>query len=231
MRKIFFAIVRGLRGNSQLVRLIVTLGLGVLMFSILAHAVAVGKTRALDEAILRALRKSDSGEPIGPRWVRNGMRDATALGSTAVLSLASAAVFGFLLLQKNYRQSLTLAVVVSSAFLLNRGLKIYFDRPRPGVVSHLDFVDSRSFPSGHTLLATIIYLTLAALLVKTVNDPRLRKYIFAVCFGLVALVGVTRVYLGVHYPTDVLAGWLMGGLWAFFCGRAAQTFSEGGRAT
>jgi undecaprenyl-diphosphatase len=131
-------------------------------------------------------------------------------------------VSGFLLLVRRWR---TLALVVGSTLggtLVNALLKRLFARPRPTVVPHLTEVMTESFPSGHAMLSAIVYLTLGALLAQLVQRRRLKAYLVGVALGLTLLIGLTRVYLGVHYPTDVLGGWMAGLGWALVTALVAR---------
>jgi undecaprenyl-diphosphatase len=141
-------------------------------------------------------------------------RDITALGSTTVLSLLVCVVTAFLLLSGRRRTALFVLVSTASGALATLLLKGFFARPRPDLLPHGDFVTTASFPSGHAMLSAIVYLTLGTLLARLVGAQRQKLYIMAVAVLLSALVGLSRVYLGVHWPTDVLAGWAAGAAWA-----------------
>jgi len=195
-----------------------TLVLLVLTFARLSDLVIEGDTRQFDEQVLASLRDPrNPSQPIGPRWLEGAALDITALGSGFVLGLVVFAIVGFLLLQGTYRTALFVLVATTGGSLLNTGLKEVFQRPRPEVVPHLREVMSLSFPSGHAMTSAAVYLTLGALLMR-ITERRLTKlYCMAIAMLLTALVGTSRVYLGVHYPTDVLAGWLAGMSWALLC--------------
>jgi undecaprenyl-diphosphatase len=191
---------------------------GVLAFFAIADAVREGETRKFDESILRALRDpANPADPVGPPWVEEAGRDLTALGGVAVLFLLTLAVLGFLLLARKYHAALLLLIATLGGLLLSVLLKGHYERPRPNVVPHLSHVRSASFPSGHSMLSAVVYLTLGALLARLVERRRLKIYCVAVALLLTFLVGVSRVYMGVHYPTDVLAGWAAGLAWAVLC--------------
>lgn len=193
----------------------------------LAGLVRSGATNEIDSTILRAFRNpADLSDPIGPRSVEEAVRDFTALGGLPVVSLVSGAVAGFLLLTRKYQALLLLSAAFGGGMLLNYGLKTYFNRPRPEFVTPLHYVDSYSFPSGHSLLAAVIYLTLGAILAPQVARRTLRIYIMTVALSVAFMVGVSRVYLGVHYPTDVLAGWTVGLLWAIICWLASRSLQR-----
>jgi len=156
------------------------------------------------------------------------MRDLTALGSNVVLLIVTGAVAGFLAAR---RQSHALALVVVSTaggFFLAQALKLVFARPRPDLVPHLAVVYSSSFPSGHSMFSAVVYLTLGALLSQLVEERTLKAYFLGVACFLTFLVGLSRVYLGVHYPTDVLAGWAAGLAWALMCWMAASYLQRRG---
>jgi undecaprenyl-diphosphatase len=188
---------------------------GLLGFVLLVE-LASGEPHSFDTAVLLALRQPD-GEPIGPHWLALAMRDITALGGTAVLVLAGLVAFGALALRRRWRAVWLLLLSMPGAILLNTLLKQGFDRPRPDLVSRLVEVATSSFPSGHAMLSAVGYLTLGALLAAAAERRRDRGYILGVAVGLTLLVGSSRVFLGVHWPSDVLAGWCLGAAWAMGC--------------
>jgi undecaprenyl-diphosphatase len=143
--------------------------------------------------------------------------DITALGGPTVLGMTVLAVVGFLVLQGMYRNAAFVFVASVGGWMLNDLLKEVFARPRPQVVPHLRQVMSLSFPSGHALTSAAIFLTLGALLMRVAQSRLVKFYCMFIAMLATLLVGATRVYLGVHYPTDVLAGWLIGISWALFC--------------
>jgi undecaprenyl-diphosphatase len=218
-------------GGSDLVLLLsgLVLVVGVWVFFEVAGAVRAGATQSLDERILRALRNpEDPAVPIGPPWAGEVGRDFTALGGVAFLVLITLAVSGFLLLCRKYAALAFLLVAILGGLLLSTLLKGSFDRPRPSVVPHLSYVATSSFPSGHSMLSAVVYLTLGALLARLVAPMRLKLYFLAVALVLTCLVGMSRVYLGVHYPTDVLAGWTAGLTWAVLCWLLARYLQRRG---
>ncbi|RYG62094.1 MAG: phosphatase PAP2 family protein [Alphaproteobacteria bacterium] len=187
------------------------------VFFKLADDILEGEAFKFDEAILLAFRSSNPDDPIGPPWFEGLMLDLTALGGYAVLTLFCTIVVGYLLI-RGLRTSAALVIISGlGGAALNNLLKWGFDRPRPDVVAHLTEVSTLSFPSGHAMLSAIIYLTLGALLAKSQKSRRLKVYILSVAIMLTMIVGSTRVYLGVHWPTDILAGWCLGGAWAMLC--------------
>jgi undecaprenyl-diphosphatase len=184
-------------------------------FVSIADEVVEGDSHTFDKAVLLAMRTPhDLSEPRGPLWLEELARDFTALGGTAVLTFLILVALGFLLLQGKPRVTGVLIVALGGGMLLSPALKFGFDRPRPDLVPHEVFVYSASFPSGHALHAAVVYLTLGALLARVQSHRRLKGYVLTVSVVLMILVGCTRVYLGVHWPTDVLAGWAAGAAWA-----------------
>lgn len=187
-------------------------------FVALAGEVLEGDTQRFDERLLAAFRDPVHPErPIGPGWLPGAAVDITALGSAVVLGLAVVAIAGFLLLQGSWRSALFVVAASSGGWVLNHVLKEIFGRARPDVVPHLREVMSLSFPSGHAMTSAAVYLTLGALLMRIAKRPLTKFYCMGAAMLLTALVGASRVYLGVHYPTDVLAGWLLGLSWAILC--------------
>lgn len=191
---------------------------GLFTFARIMDEMMEGDTRAFDEAILLALRNpADHADPIGPAWLEIAMRDYTALGSHAVLGLIGAAAFFYLLILGKRLSAAMLVVSFAGGMALNGVLKLGFARPRPDLVAHLVEVHTASFPSGHAMLSAVCYLTLGALLAGVAQRRRFKAYILGVAIGLTVLVGFSRIYLGVHWPTDVLAGWCLGAAWAMAC--------------
>jgi undecaprenyl-diphosphatase len=138
--------------------------------------------------------------------------------------LLLAIVTGFLVLETRYRTAIVILITSASGELLNSTMKHAFNRPRPTIVPHLRMVYSTSFPSGHAMESAIVYLTLGAILMRAADRRSTKIYILAIAILLTTLAGVSRVFLGVHYPTDVIGGWIIGFIWASVCWLAAQQF-------
>lgn len=187
-------------------------------FLSLASEMMEGETLAFDRHILAGLRlASDPSTPIGPAWLKVAMLDVTSLGGTALLTLITIGAAGFLLVSRKAATAAFLAASVTGGTILGFALKAIFERPRPDLVAHLVQVDYSSFPSGHATNSAVVYLTLGALLAGAQKDRAVRIYLMAVAILLTLLVGVSRVYLGVHWPSDVIAGWCVGAAWAAGC--------------
>lgn len=199
-------------------------------FAELAEEVLEGETHAFDERILLALRSAtDPSDPLGPGWLEELMRDLTALGSMGLLTIITLAVAAFLALDRKTHAALFVLLAVGGGALLSTLLKIGFDRPRPDLVPHGSIVYTASFPSGHAMLAAVVYLTLGALLARVQPRRLLKLYLLGLALLLTVAVGASRVYLGVHWPTDVLAGWAVGAAWALLCWTAALWLQRQGR--
>ena len=191
---------------------------GLFAFARIAAEVTEGDTLAFDRDILLALRNpADLSDPIGPRWLEEAARDVTALGSHVILGYVTLAVVGFLLLSGRRASALFTALAIGGGMLVSSVLKIGFARPRPDLVPHAVEVYTASFPSGHAMLSAVAYLTLGALLMRVAPLGRTKFYVLAVAILTTLMVGISRVYLGVHWPTDVLAGWCGGAGWALLC--------------
>jgi undecaprenyl-diphosphatase len=187
-------------------------------FAWLARSVVAGDTVSFDRAVFLLLRRADdSTVPIGPLWLKEAARDVTALGSTIVLGFMVLAAVGYLVMARKRAAALLVFGAVVGGQLLSTTFKNMFQRVRPDLVPDAPIVFSPSFPSGHAMLSAVTYLTLGALLARVEARRPLRTYILGLAVFLTVIIGISRVYLGVHWPTDVLAGWCVGAAWATFC--------------
>jgi undecaprenyl-diphosphatase len=203
--------------------------LGVWVLVKLSSEIREGEIPPFDTAILKALRQSDDPRHlVGPVWVESVVRDLTALGGVAVLLLVVGGVCGFLVLIRHHHMMWLVLVATVGATAINSTIKAMVDRKRPEVVPKLTDVRSESFPSGHSAMSAAVYLTLGGLLAQTVKKRRLKLYCMAVAVLLTFLVGCSRVALGVHYPSDVLAGWSLGLAWSLLCWVAARYLQRRG---
>jgi undecaprenyl-diphosphatase len=181
-----------------------------------------------DRAILMVFRSAaDTADPIGPRWVEELARDITALGSSGALILLIAASVLFLFLAGQKRDAFVMMAATGGGIAATYILKIAFARSRPDI--HDEYVSSFSFPSGHTVMAAVTYLTLGALFARELPQRKLKVYVMTLAVAVMILVGVSRIYLGVHWPSDVLAGWALGAVWALLCSGNAGRLRKGKR--
>ncbi|MGY2733353.1 undecaprenyl-diphosphatase [Sphingomonas sp. UYP23] len=188
--------------------------LTLLIIFYLGSEVMEGDTKAFDIAVLTRLRHATEGDAPWKTALRAAMLDLTALGDNATLVIVVAMVSGFLMLARQRQLALLLVAASATGGLLTTALKLLFDRPRPDVVAHLASFGTASFPSGHAMNSAVIYLTLAGLVALAVPTLRLRVYILCCAVALTSAIGLSRLYLGVHWTTDVVAGWIAGSGWA-----------------
>lgn len=214
--------------NIVLVAVLLIVG-GTWGFIELADEVRDGDTQRFDDWAVRAMRRADDpSRPIGPHWLPEVGRDLTALGGVAALTLTTAFVAGYLLIVRKYHAMWLVLAATLGGLLISTLLKHLIDRARPDLVPHLSHVYTSSFPSGHSMLSAVVYLTLGALLTRLSSERRVKLYFLAAALLLTFLVGVSRVYMGVHYPTDVLAGWTAGLVWALLCWLVARYLQRRG---
>ncbi|MGO4525694.1 phosphatase PAP2 family protein [Microvirga sp. 2MCAF35] len=187
-------------------------------FIALADEVREGETHALDSYLLLALRDPQNpANPLGPSWVEEAARDITGLGGYAILTMITLAAWVYLLMTRKRGAALLVIFAIVGGMLISTGLKMGFERPRPDLVPHATRVYTASFPSGHAMLSAITYLTLGALLARVEKSRRVSAFLMGLAIIVTLLVGISRVYLGVHWPSDVLAGWAVGAAWASLC--------------
>jgi undecaprenyl-diphosphatase len=199
-----------------LLSLLIVIG-GTWGFIELLDEVHEGETQIVDEWAIRAI-----GGYNAPAWLEEVGRDLTALGGIAILSMATAAISGYLLIAGKRHAMVLLLASTLGALIISFVLKDLIDRPRPDLVEHRSHVMTQSFPSGHSMLSAAVYLTLGALLARLTNSWVLKCYFIGFALLLTGMVGISRVFLGVHWPTDVLAGWTAGLVWALACWGVAR---------
>jgi undecaprenyl-diphosphatase len=188
-----------------------------------ADAVSAGRTQSFDSWLLTVLRDPQTpADPWGPQWMEEMARDASALGGVGWIAFSTIVIAGYLVMDGKARMGAFLVGATASGALASVLLKHLFGRPRPDLVPYLSHVYSSSFPSAHSMIAAVVYLTLGSILASVISKLSLKIYVMAVAVLLTVAVGLTRIYLGVHYPTDVLAGWLAGLVWALLCWLVAR---------
>jgi undecaprenyl-diphosphatase len=197
--------------ETRLLLAFLVIATGIAAFAALTDEVREGGLLGIDRTLLLVFRVPGHPDvPSGPLWVQEAARDVTALGGFTVLTLVSISATTLLWLDRRRLQAVVFALTVMLAQGLSQILKTWIDRPRPTLVHHLDLVYSSSFPSGHAMMAPVVYLTLTSVLVASPQRLGQKTLLIGVAIMLTAAIGVSRVYLGVHWPTDVLGGWCLG---------------------
>jgi undecaprenyl-diphosphatase len=203
--------------DLRLVAMLLAIGALVLVFIKIGRAVSGAETHEFDDAILLALRNAPD-DPIGSEGFQGAVMHISALGSGAVTGLIVLVATLFFALSGHVRYAMLMLACSLGTLLGMSLLKTFYERERPTVVTHIDPPGGLSFPSGHSMISAALYMTLAVLIARTLDKKRLRVFVVLVGFVLMVMIGLTRLYLGVHYPTDVLAGWTAGLTWALICG-------------
>jgi undecaprenyl-diphosphatase len=204
--------------DLSMILVLASIAIGAWVAVGLADEVMEGSTQRFDKWVVQSLRSPENpSRSIGPAWFEAMWGDLTALGSSSVLTLVTLACAGYLLMRRHRRTVLALAIIVGGGVALTFGMKAFFDRPRPEYAADLPYIVTASFPSGHAMLSAVVYMTLAVLLARTSRELRLKIYFIGMGLIVTLLVGFSRVYLGAHYPTDVLEGWSTGLTWAALC--------------
>ncbi len=194
---------------------------------LIGYAVSAGITQGFDYGILLSLRvPGDPATPIGPGWLAETARDATALGGVTVLTILTVLATIRFLLARDWVAAIWIAATAISGTMISNVLKAAFDRPRPELTAMMEFGPG-SFPSGHSTASAAIYLTLGIMLARGTERQSLRVFYLLAAAFLTGIVGLSRLYLGVHYPTDVAAGWSIGAAWAIVCALIASLFERG----
>ena len=202
---------------------------GALLFAHVVEEMLEGDTSASDNAILLALRvPGHLATPIGPSWLLQSAIDISALGGFTFIWLFTAAAAGFFALTRRWRTLAIFLGAIVGASVLDTLLKLSFHRARPEVVPHLTQVDNASFPSGHAMISAATYLTLGALLASGQGSRGARLYVLGLSVAVTLLIGLSRLYLGVHWPSDVVAGWSAGAAWALLFWIVARRAEEPG---
>lgn len=217
------------RNELGAVAALLVLAGGALAFLDLSEDVAEGDTTAFDLAVLKALRlPGDPNSLIGPKWLHVAAADVTALGSVTVLGLIVTLAFALMLCLKRWSEALVVLIGAGGGVAISQGLKQLFGRERPDLVYRAVEAANPSFPSGHAMLSAVVFLTLGALAARFAPRKRVKALALAAAVLLSLLVGASRIYLGVHWTSDVLAGWSLGAAWAMACWVAAWAWERRG---
>ena len=191
---------------------------GLAVFTALAAQLGTPSVQRFDETVVRSLRNTeDLAQPIGPAWFKELARDFTALGGYGILSTITLLVTTFLHLERRPARAHFVVVAIVAGYSLSMTLKTLIARPRPDIVPWLSHVHSSSFPSGHSMMSAVVYLSLGLMLSDLTSRRLLKTFVVVAPLTISALVGLSRVYMGVHYPTDVVAGWWLGISWSLAC--------------
>lgn len=221
------------RAEFVLVASLAVVAAALLGFIGIADEMSEGEAHGFDMAVLQALHPdaANPADPIGPFWLDHAAADLTALGSVAVLATISLLVGGFLVLQRKRLEAGIIVLAFAGGLTLSQSLKEFFSRERPPEIYRASEVLNASFPSGHALMSAVVFLTLGAMLAQAAKGRALRIFVMSAAITLVLIVGVTRIYLGVHWTTDVLAGWSAGAAWATLCWLAGRWLKQRPKAT
>ncbi|MFW8589387.1 phosphatase PAP2 family protein [Glaciecola sp. 2405UD65-10] len=201
--------------DTRQLSIFIIISIALFAFINLAALVMAESTLAIDTRLLLLFREqNDLSDPLGPKWVEEMMRDITALGGVGMLVIVTLVVTIFLLIIKKPKAALLVLIGIATGMLVSFSLKYGYSRPRPDLVPHGSYVYTSSFPSGHAMMSSLVYFTIAGLLAQQNTQQRIRIFMFTLATFITLAIGVSRVYLGVHYPSDVIAGWIVGTSWA-----------------
>ncbi len=190
---------------------------GSWIFIEIADEVREADKLQFDTILLDYIRAtSAAGEIKGPDWLPTSMEEITSLGGITIICVAATITITFFLVLGRYKTTLVMLCSSFGGIALSFALKYLFARPRPDESLHMVMTETFSFPSGHAMSSAVVYLSLAGLLAKIQRQRKVKIFTLAVALLLVFLIGISRIYLGVHYPTDVLGGWSVGLAWASF---------------
>ena len=205
-------LLKGLKLFEPAVLMVMMLFVIMIMgFIEVADDVMEGDTHGIDTALLMMMRDgNDPQNAWGPPWVHEMMRDISGMGGIIILSFVSMGAAVYLFMRSKIGQAFYLLCTVSFGTMMTNILKSGFDRPRPDLVPHGSFVFTGSFPSGHSMMAAVVYLSVGVLLARSHENYKLKLYFIVLSVILTVAIGISRVYLGVHWPSDVLAGWMAG---------------------
>lgn len=206
---------------------VLAFALSIAGFAVLALLVTTGATDAFDRWLLGALRMPAAPfDPHGPGWLGTFFAQITHAGGHAILGLAGVLLAGFLALLRDWQRLGLVALSLLGGANLAGVFKRIFERVRPDIVPHLAEEASFSFPSGHATYSALAYVTFCVLLFRLVSTRSARAYLIGAAALIIFLIGFSRIWLGVHYPSDVLAGWCLGIAWACGCWLAVDRIAR-----
>lgn len=193
--------------------------IGIIMlvhsFFEIAEEVDEGDTHKIDTSIIMLMRDgNDPANSWGPLWLQETMRDISGLGGIVILTLMTIGAVLYLFMKGKKGQALYLLLTVSIGTLFANLLKFSYARPRPDLVPHGSYVFTDSFPSGHSMMSAVVYLSIGMLLARAHETTAMKMYFIGTAVFLALIIGISRIYLGVHWPSDVLAGWVAGAICA-----------------
>lgn len=220
MKLDLWRMVRGMRDMKIATLPVIMLllcGAGLYAFLEIADEISEQEIETFDRYVFLLFRSAtDVSDPLGPPWFEETMTEITALGGYPILVVLVGSVVGFLLVARHFGPALFVLVSIVAGTAMSQSLKQLYDRARPDLVDHLVNTHTASFPSGHATMSAVVYLTLASLIVRLVDQTAVRVYVMIVAVAIAVAVGISRIYLGVHWPSDVVAGWALGVVWASF---------------
>lgn len=209
---------------------VIGVAISIWAFAGIYDEVRDGETLDFDHRVLLLFREPGAPqEPWGPPQLESAVRDVTALGGTPLIMFMTLAIAGYLVMARKPGAACFVVVAILGAAVLSFLGKDLIARPRPELVPHAVVVITHSFPSGHATGAAAAYLTLGALLARFQPRRRLKIYVLTLAVIITVAVGLSRLYLGVHWPTDVLAGWTLGAGWALTCWTIARFLQRRGQ--
>lgn len=224
LRRLPAAVWAFVRVEFVLVASLAVIAAAVLFFIEIADEMMEGEAHVFDMAVLQALHPdpANPSDPVGPAWLDHAAVDLTSLGSVSVLAAIALLAGGFLMLRRKWLETALIAAAFAGGLTISQTLKTVFNRERPPEDYRAAEILNASFPSGHAMLSAVVFLTLGAMLAQAAKGRALRIYVMSAAIALTVIVGVTRVYLGVHWASDVLAGWAAGAAWGTGCWLAGR---------
>lgn len=187
----------------------------LILFLILTAAVSFNLTLSFDKTVLLSLRnKNNLSVPLFNTWLLPLMRGITFLGNSDSVTVITFLLAVYLIVKKEFGLLGIILAAIISGSLIDLFLKWYFARNRPEIVPHLVTAYYYSFPSGHAFISAVLYPAVAIIFIRITDNITVKTYITVITVLLVLLIGFSRIYLGVHFPSDVIAGWLIGLCWS-----------------